>query len=139
MRACMILLVDTSEAGKTVLALGDRQRVIARRVYRSRFHASDTLLAKVDTLLKKQKTPLQHLAGVVVVLGPGPFSALRGAATIVNSLAFALHIPVAGLKKSAFTNYEDLLKRGRARLTRASRPLLPYYGIPPTIGDESDS
>lgn len=127
------LLLDTSTKGKTLLALGKGQRIVAKRVFRSRFHLTDTLLQRIDAFLKAQGVPQRELGGIIVVVGPGPFSALRGAVTIANSLAFALRIPAAGLQQDEFEDCEDLLLKGIARLAQAPRVLLPHYGQNPRI------
>lgn len=134
-----LLLIDTSERGKTVLALGDSCGIVARRVFRSRFHETGSLLKRIDALLKSKGVSRKRIGGIIVVLGPGPFSSLRGAVTIANSLAFALNIPVVGLRKDEFANLEELLAKGRACKPRASGLLLPHYGASPTIGPQARS
>ncbi|MBI2427070.1 MAG: hypothetical protein HYV34_04445 [Candidatus Kerfeldbacteria bacterium] len=127
----MYLILDTSQQGETILAIGDR-RIRVSKVYRARYHQAETLLAKVDALLKKHKTPLSKLEGIIAVLGPGPFTALRGSLIIANALSFALDLPVAGLRRDEFIDLEDLLQKGRARLKRRTT-LVPFYGQEPNI------
>lgn len=126
-----VLILDTSHRGELIVALVNG-RV---RVLRHRFDTpgSGQLLNLVEQLLHREKIELNELTGVVVASGPGPFSALRAAASIANAMGYALDIPVAGIIGEH--PVRELARRGMKKLARmkAGTLVVPHYGAPAHI------
>ncbi|MBA3332210.1 MAG: tRNA (adenosine(37)-N6)-threonylcarbamoyltransferase complex dimerization subunit type 1 TsaB [Actinobacteria bacterium] len=60
-----------------------------------------TLLADVDSLLRRGGVKRTQLEGLVVGTGPGSFTGLRMGLAVARALAFALELPVAGVSTLA--------------------------------------
>ena len=58
---------------------------------------SEKLLPTISKLLKRAKKKWSDIKRIIVVNGPGPFSAVRIGVTDANVLGFALKIPVFGI------------------------------------------
>jgi len=71
----------------------------------------------------------KQLTGIIVFRGPGSFTGLRIGATIANTLADSLSIPIVG------TTDEDWHKTGINRLKNDENDhlILPLYGAAPNI------
>jgi tRNA A37 threonylcarbamoyladenosine modification protein TsaB len=126
-----ILILDSSRRGELTVALVNGRT----RVLRHRFNTpgSGHLLNLVEQLLHREKVALGELSGIVVASGPGPFSALRAAASIANAMGYALDIPVVGIigEHSA----KELARRGMKKLARMKPGVIvtPHYGRPAHI------
>ncbi len=60
-----------------------------------------TLLADIDSLLRRGGVKRTQLEGLVVGTGPGSFTGLRMGLATARALAFALELPVAGVSTLA--------------------------------------
>lgn len=130
----LILYLNTSDPNKNQIAL-KRGSKITRKIYKTGYNQTESLLAEIDRLFKKSKAMPKDLTGIVVSLGPGPFTALRVSITVANSLSYSLNVPAAGLKNAEFRSLSDFIKKGRKKILkkRGVRPLFPYYGKEPNI------
>lgn len=130
----MILFLNTANPKKIQLAL-KFGRLIRKTEFRSEFNQTESLLVKIDVLFKKAKKPPSDLAGVVAMIGPGHFTALRVGITVANTSSVALNIPVIGLKASDFSSFDEFVQIGERKLwEQKSRKLLaPFYGKEPNI------
>lgn len=130
----MILFINTSIQNITTIILSEEKHFYSH-TFRSEFHQSEKLLKEIDAFLKKRKKTVQDLQGIVAVIGPGPFTALRIGVIVANTLGYALNIKIVGIKQSEFSSIADLIKKGRARLKKARgfKILLPFYGREPNI------
>ena len=63
---------------------------------------SEKLLPTISKLLKRAKKKWSDIKRIIVVNGPGPFSAVRIGVTDANVLGFALKIPVFGISSEKF-------------------------------------
>jgi len=86
----MYLLIDNSDNDKTIL------HFYVNNIWSQRELVNDTggLLINLMNFLKEEKKQLSDLHGLAVVVGRGRFTATRVAVTLVNTLAYALKIPV---------------------------------------------
>src|SRR3989344_6405971 len=100
----MMLYINTTDEEKVALALGKAGKLIAKREFKAKYRQSETLLPAIDLLLAKNKIKLSDLLGVVVVKGPGPFTATRIGVTVANALAYGLNIKIAGLRAGEVYN-----------------------------------
>jgi tRNA A37 threonylcarbamoyladenosine modification protein TsaB len=126
-----VLILDSSRRGELTVAIANG-RV---RVLRHRFDTpgSGQLLNLVEQLLHREKVALRELTGIVVASGPGPFSALRAAASIANAMGYALDIPVVGI--AGEHPVKELARRGMKKLARTKSGVIvvPHYGRPAHI------
>lgn len=83
-----------------------------------------------------EKHFLQKIKGIIVVLGPGPFSALRVSIVTANILAWCLNIPVTGISANKLPLTTRKIKKILTNLKKKNhftRPLSPSYGREPNI------
>ncbi len=126
-----VLILDTSHRGELIVALANGRL----RVLRHRFDTpgSGQLLNLVEQLLHREKVSLRELTGIIVASGPGPFSALRAAASIANAMGYALDVPVTGIVGEL--SVKELVRRGMKKLARTKLGVVvrPHYGRPAHI------
>jgi tRNA threonylcarbamoyl adenosine modification protein YeaZ len=89
----IFLLIDNSQSRGQVGLSKDNQ-LIDYHIVNAKTQRNAKLLQSVEAMLRKNKITPQKLAGVVWVNGPGGFTGLRTAATLVNGFAYVHHIPV---------------------------------------------
>lgn len=131
----MILLINTAQQNQTTIGLIKSSSFIAKKTWTSKFHQSEKLLPEIDKLFKKGKNNLTQLKGIIVVNGPGSFSAVRIGVSTANALSYALKIPAAAVKLTEFESLDELIKIGEKRLKRVKQPQIiePFYSKEPNI------
>ncbi|TAL50515.1 hypothetical protein EPN81_02625 [Patescibacteria group bacterium] len=87
-------------------------------------------LQALDQTLKEWKIIPKDLSEVLVVTGPGSFTASRVSTTIGNGLAFAQGIPIRGIENRENLSLGDLLSRSPFE---QQTYVLPSYDRPPDI------
>ena len=88
----MYLLIATPDNNGFTLAIGEQK--IKKIVFvKKQYKQAELLLVEINKLIGKQK-----VTGVMVVAGPGAFSALRIGIATANALSYALKKPIVGLK-----------------------------------------
>lgn len=122
----MILTIRT-EKPKAELGLykgSDRQ---AYDVWLADRRLSADVHKKISSLLKAGKIDISELTGLVLYSGPGSFTGLRIGASVANTLASELDIPIAA------SNGDDWIKRGLRLLAEQpdNRLAVLDYGSPP--------
>lgn len=75
---------------------------------------------------------LDALQSIAVVTGPGSYTSLRTLTTLANTLAFALRIPVAGMKALENSQDGEIFVR-MVRLKSSAGWVTPAYAHPPNI------
>jgi tRNA threonylcarbamoyladenosine biosynthesis protein TsaB len=132
----MILLINTAAENKVTIALtsDDGDLILIKNLF-CYFDQAEKLLPAIDKIIKNSKANLNNLKGLVVVSGPGGFTALRIGAMTANTLAFALKIPLTGVKLSEFVSLNELAMIGLKRLKKVKTQsmVMPYYGRQPHI------
>lgn len=93
------------------------------------------LLKRISDFLKKQKINFSDISGIITVAGPGSFTSIRTSLSIVNTWTAVESIPAVGLARTDFSDFNDLIKRGMAKLRKTKHPKIikPFYGRPPDI------
>lgn len=121
----MELCIDTATryAG---IALAEDGHVIAQSVWHSRNNHTAELAPAVMKLLREADTEPRRLSGIIAVVGPGGFSALRVGLGLAKGLAESLDVPIApvsALEVEAARHFEaeegpllPLLEVGRDRV-----------------------
>jgi tRNA threonylcarbamoyladenosine biosynthesis protein TsaB len=105
----MILFLDTSDPAQTAVYLIDKSSIKAH-IWPSQFNQQEKLHGEIAKFLKKYKVSLQKLSKIGVVTGPGHFSRVRTGVVTANTLAYALNIPVVGVKKSQELDFKSIFK-----------------------------
>ena len=90
-------------------------------------------LFALDQTLKDWGETADGWDGVVVVRGPGSFTASRMSTIMANTIGFAKDIPVYGLENTQRLSLTDLLKSFRCSRLQAEPFVLPFYDRPPHI------
>lgn len=131
----MILLINTADEKKVFLGLVKQGKLLAKKEFLAQYQQAEKLLLAIDKLLKVKKYKLKDVKGIVVVSGPGPFTALRIGVVTANTLAFALKIPVAGIKLTEFTNLSSLVKMSEQKIKKGKvgNIIEPFYNKEPNI------
>lgn len=127
----MILVVQTNISGTLYLWIVKGQEEIFSYTKKIIWHGSDKALIFVNEILQKNKISLNHIRQIIVVRGPGGFTAVRTGLIIANTVSNELHIPLLGVvSKVPLTKTKILgfLKRP-ARL----QTVRPWYGKSPNI------
>jgi tRNA threonylcarbamoyladenosine biosynthesis protein TsaB len=94
-----LLAIDTATEQCSV-AVAVNGAIASREVPTARSHA-DMILPMIDELLTEQKLTLSQIEGVAFGRGPGSFTGVRIAIGVVQGLAFARQIGVAGISNLA--------------------------------------
>lgn len=80
---------------------------------------SEELLGIIDDFLHAEKITPQHLKRIKMVNSAPTFTIIRNVITVLNTMAWALHIPLQQVDDP--TPHNDY------------QPLAPHYSAPPTI------
>ncbi len=127
----MYLFINTTEPKKQEAALIDKRgEIAARKEIKMESRRSNKLLPLVHDILRSKRVKKSDLLGVLVVEGPGPFSAVRSGVVVANTFAYALGIPVKGLPFSSRYDFGRVLKNLNQK---KSIIVLPVYGKEPNI------
>lgn len=144
----MILFIDTTSGTHISIALADKDKVLAKSKLKAQYRQSEKLLPAIDKLLSlprrnfnsirgkvQRNVDLSAITGIVVVNGPGPFTATRIGVTTANALGYALGIKVAGLRADEFDGTAEMVLKGRGKLkkTRKQSAVEPFYDREPSI------
>jgi len=92
----MYLGIDNSSDGKAIFYKWKDNRF---SIEEKPLNESGDLLLGLQLVLKKENLSLNDLQGLAVRVGVGKFTSTRVAVTVVNTLAYALKIPVVGVKE----------------------------------------
>src|SRR3989339_2289125 len=130
----MFLFINTSQTDLIDLKLIKDNKIVDTLTSRENFKQSELLLSLIDKLAGNQ---LKKLTGIVVVKGPGAFSALRFGITTANALAWSLKIPVIGLSVIEAAGDERITKSLKLKTknltSKKFKPVVPKYGAEPNI------
>lgn len=89
------LAIDTS-TGVSV-AVGRGRTVLASRTVTEPHVHAERLMVEVDAAMSDARHRVSDLAGVVVGLGPGPFTGLRVGIVTAQTLSYVLGVPLKGV------------------------------------------
>jgi tRNA threonylcarbamoyl adenosine modification protein YeaZ len=130
----MILVINTADLEKVFIGLIKNNKLIDRVVLSAKFRQSEKLLPAIDRIMKRLGLKIGNLKAIVVVDGPGPFTALRVGISVGNTLAWALNIPVFGIHKDEFVNQKDLISLVKVKAKKGTKGLVtPFYNQEPNI------
>src|SRR3990172_935129 len=113
--------MEAVDINKAALALiGADGEIIAKQEIKF-FVGNIKLLKRISDFLKKQKINFSDISGIITVAGPGSFTSIRTSLSIVNTWAAVESIPVVGLSRQDFLSFDDLIKKGAAKLIKTKR------------------
>src|SRR5690349_8018522 len=82
----VFLVIQTNVSGRLLVWIVTHQgKVLMRGSKVIEWHGSEQMLALVDAVLRKKKKGLADVSGIVVVRGPGPFTAVRTGLVVANT------------------------------------------------------
>ena len=131
----MVLFINTSKDNQLDVFLIKKQQVFDSMNLSGDFKVSENLLSLIEKILNKNKLAFKDLKAVIVVSGPGPFTSLRIAVTVANTMAYSLKIPVVGVENEQAVSNEKLIELGLSLLAKAPAGNLikPFYNKEPNI------
>ncbi|MDT0448864.1 tRNA (adenosine(37)-N6)-threonylcarbamoyltransferase complex dimerization subunit type 1 TsaB [Streptomyces hesseae] len=92
----LLLALDTATPAVTV-ALHDGESVVAESTQVDARRHGELLLPAVDRVLREAGTELDAVTGIVVGVGPGPYTGLRVGIVTAATFGATLSVPVHGL------------------------------------------
>jgi len=131
----MIIFINTSrENSLDVFLIKDREVKDSLNLSGD-FKVSENLLGIIEKLLNKNKLAFKDLKGLIVVAGPGPFTSLRIAVTVANTMAYSLKIPIVGVANEQNFSDQKLIDLGLDLLIKApvGQLIKPFYNKEPNI------
>lgn len=125
----MLLGIKTDNPTAELYLLDTIGALLFEHRWRADRELARLLLAQIEELLGRSEQGFDALTGIIIFRGPGSFTGLRIGATVGNSLAYSLGIPVVG------TIGEQWCTDGAARLERGEQDgvVLPEYGMPARV------
>jgi tRNA A37 threonylcarbamoyltransferase TsaD len=119
-----ILFIDTS-TNNSMVAVLNSDKVLDKVVWNGSGELSDSLLIKIEELLKKLNINLPDISSIAVNLGPGSYTGLRIGVSTANAISWSRKIPIRSAKfeggKIKFLTPQSL------------NPIFPDYLRPPNI------
>lgn len=100
----MTLYINTVSSDEIIIALYDKDKLIADKKIMAPRQQSEKLIPAIDKLLKSKKIKLSELKKISVENYGGSFTSLRIGVITANALAYALKIPVEAKSKISKKN-----------------------------------
>ena len=131
----MILFINTADQNEVTLALVLNGNIVIKKTFLAKYRQAELLLPEIKKLFLNSQSGQKALRGIVVVSGPGPFSALRIGISTANALAYALNLPIVGVKLSEISKESNLGIFVSNIFKKAKREFIvkPFYGAEPNI------
>lgn len=120
----MIILTIRTDKPESELGLYDDNRQLGYEVWQAHRELGMTIHTKIEELLQQAGKSLHDIQGIVAFQGPGSFTGLRIGLTVVNTLAYALHVPIVARQDPQW------LESGIAAILdgKNDKVALPEYG-----------
>jgi tRNA A37 threonylcarbamoyladenosine modification protein TsaB len=126
----MYLYINTTQRDSFTIALASKEGILKKKTVKSARKSSEKLLKTIHQLLASNKQLLSNIKRVFVAQGPGSFTSLRIGILTANALAYALEIPVIGVRNDAeFKNLKKFINTNQL----FKKPVVPSYGAEPSI------
>ncbi|MDD5342026.1 MAG: hypothetical protein PHI73_01705 [Patescibacteria group bacterium] len=131
-RSNKILIIDATGQDKVEFGLILGQRYYAFKSATD-YQNRDELLVTLKRFLHRKNIKLRDLTGLVVVKGPGPFTAVRVSVAIANALHFSLQMPLYAVAKTGDFMIKNVFDRMRLGKISKTEFVKPIYNHPPNI------
>jgi len=131
----MILIINTADIQQISIGLVKGEKFLATKQLSAKYRQAEKLLPMIDCLLAERRSDLSKLKAIAVVVGPGPFTALRVGIVTANSLAYALGIPLIPVKMASWQDEKKLMADINSKIKKIKlfKIVKPYYGQEPNI------
>ena len=73
----MRLVLQTNIAGLISIWVVKRETVVSHIIKKTKWHGADKILVNIETALFKSRNNINDVENIIVVRGPGPFTAVR--------------------------------------------------------------
>ena len=93
----MILAIRTDKP-EAELYLINNGKVASELKWEAHRELADTLLLKINELLKSKNITNNDIKGIIMHTGEGSFTGLRIGTTVANAMAYSLNIPIVAAK-----------------------------------------
>lgn len=90
----MYLFIDTISTPATYILFDSERMVVSQELLELKGRESEHFLVSLLAFLGKNKQEFGNLSGVIVVNGPGSFTAMRIITLTINALSFVHHTPL---------------------------------------------
>ena len=128
----MILLINTADSKNIFIGLIEKGGFKVKKNFKAQYKQAEKLLPAIDRMLKNNR---KKIKAIVVVSGPGSFTALRIGVVTANALAYGLKVPITDIslkeledKKNLFETIETKVKKAKTK-----NIIKPIYGGEPNI------
>jgi len=91
----MFLFIHSQDMGKVCYGIATNTQDVVMSSYEV---SPEQNLATLDRFIKDHNMILSDVRGIVVVTGPGSFTASRLSVTMANTFAFVLSTPISGVE-----------------------------------------
>lgn len=129
----MFLYLNTSSHQKIILAIFDKTgKILNLKNINAEYKQSEKLLIEIDKIIPD----LKKLKGILIIKGPGSFTALRIGLATANTLAWTLNIPILGIENKKDLDDKILIDKNYKKLlnkNKFTKHSLPVYGREPNI------
>ena len=125
----MIILTMRTDKPEAEIGLFEDEEELAYEKWQAHRQLSLTIHSKIRDLLKSQDKDWHDVEGLVFYIGPGSFTGLRIGATVANTMATTLNVPIAG------TNGDEWAEAGIKLIKdgKGSELVAPFYGRDPHV------
>jgi tRNA threonylcarbamoyl adenosine modification protein YeaZ len=89
-----LTLALNTASRESALALFEAGTIVEEVTWESQSRGSEQVLPRLEEMLARHGKTWKDLSRLVVVKGPGPYTSLRVGISIINSMAWALKIPI---------------------------------------------
>lgn len=128
----MTLVLQTTVAGQISVWLVQDKKILAMKSLSVPWHGSDQALAVVHGALQSTHHKAYDIVRIVVVRGPGSFTAVRTGLIIANTLGSLLDVPVGGVVTTKPLSTAEVIRLASTRVV-GRRLVKPWYGKSPNI------
>ncbi len=129
----MILVLQTNIAGSLYAWFIRQGKITVQKKMTVQWHGSERLLPMIDGLLQLKKLRLNDIERIIVVRGPGPFTAVRSGIVTANTLGWLLNVPVQGLISEVMLSSEYVQEVSERKIAKKFTAVKPAYGREPNI------
>ena len=94
----MKLIISTESNQKFSIGLADASQLIDSVLVDKPFMQAELVLKTIDNIFRKHKITKRKLKEIIVISGPGDFSAVRIGISVANALGYAWNKPVKAVE-----------------------------------------
>ncbi len=122
----MIILCLRTDTATARLSLYRNEQLTAEMSWEAGRALSSTLHANLQQLLTKAQLELDDIDAIAVYEGPGSFTGLRIGVSTANAFAYALNIPIVGVRG------DNWIAQAIKKLSKDQLQVFikPYYAAP---------